>query len=180
MGHMDQPHRIATAVILPPEIAARLSELQQLHDLPPWEPAIPLHITLVSPFTMHETIDSLAARFSKVASDKSPFPIILDGFGRFDNEESVIFARVMPNQTLTQLAEDSFAAVQDIRSSQTHPFNPHVTLAAAAPKEIIDEYMHRTAGEQIHEEFTCDRFALLRLDESARRWEVIREFPFSQ
>lgn len=165
-------------VIVPKEIAGRLAALQRRYNLPPWEPRLELHVTLVSPFPASENIKSLARRLTIIQEKRAPFEIELDGFGRFDNEESVLFAKVKPNVQLESLANQTMAALEVLRPSRTHPFTPHITLAAIAPRTVIDSYFEQLAAEKIQFQFLCDRFALLCLDQTERVWKIVKEFKF--
>jgi len=174
-----KPVRIAIALVLPESVAISLTKIQKEHSLPPWSPKIDLHITLVSPFTTHHTVDMIVGRMALIAKNRKSFHVILDGLGRFDNEESFIFAQVTPNEHLKRLADDAMAPLLDVRQHRSRPFVPHVTLAAAASRQTVDGYFKRLVGTAIHEEFTCDRFALLQLDETAKSWKVANEFIFN-
>lgn len=171
-------HRFAAAIVLPNTTRVALEALQAKYALPPWPDAIPLHITLVSPFTTREAAGVLAKLWMPVAMAEQPFPVTLDGLGRFDNDESVFFARVVPNQELTVLSDAALAAVSHLRENRSRLFTPHVTLADVAPRGTVDEYFRRLQGENILHTFTCDRFALLEMDETTKAWHVVQEFIF--
>jgi 2'-5' RNA ligase len=171
--------RFAAALVLPDEPTQILTAIAIRHRLPQWEPRIPLHITLTPPFTTHTTAEELEARWQVVAGGRTPFQVMLDGFGRFDNAESVFFVRVVENPELTRLASETLATVADLRIPRGHHFTPHVTLAASAPRQTIDEYVARTAADTPHLSFTCDRFSLLELDQNARQWDVVYTFIFT-
>lgn len=171
--------RFAAAIVLPDTPRRALENLQARHHLPPWEPSIPLHITLVSPFTTHATTNELAARWLPVVTGREPFPVNIQGFGRFDNEHSVFFATVSPSGALLSLADDALGAVSGLRALRNRPFVPHITLAALASREAVDGYFRSTEADAPRLSFMCDRFALLELDERSRRWDVMQEFPFT-
>jgi 2'-5' RNA ligase len=120
----------------------------------------------------------MAARWAPVAVGRVPFPVRIEGFGRFDNEHSILFARVAPDDVLAQFADDALAACADLRQKRSRPFVPHVTLAVPSLRAAVDDYLQRLAADALDLSFTCDRFSMLRLDEEARRWEVLRDFPF--
>jgi len=173
------PIRTAVAILIPEPIAGRLTELQHTYDLPPWEPRIPLHITLVTPFTTQETIEMLTKRIAPVVTHRAPFVIELGDLSRFDNEESVIFSSVTSTDMLTTLADTVLATVLDLHLPRSRPFIPHVTIANKAPREIVNGYFERLANIHVNERFFCDRFALLHLDEQNQQWYVTQEFPFT-
>lgn len=172
-------HHYFVAIIPPSDIVDRLSALQHRYNLPPWEPSVKLHITLVPPLTTHQPADGLIARLAPLIINRQPFEIELDGLGRFDNEQSVIFTIVKPNSPLTTLADNARKVLQNLHQPYARPFNPHLTLANQAPQQVIDEYFQRLAGIAPRERFWCDRFMLLLLDEELRRWNIIREFIFT-
>lgn len=127
------PHRFAVAIVLPKLTARPLLALQSKHNLPPWQPKIDLHITLSSPFSTSETVKALAARLASVACKTKPFTINIHGFGRFDNAESIFYAKVTPHAKLTKLADHIMSALQELRPPRFppplhpphHPHRPH-------------------------------------------------------
>ena len=166
--------RVLLAVVLPEPLQSTLRSLQAQHQLPPWTPAIPLHITLVEPFDTTSTIEDLSERLKRIPGH--PFSIRLDGLGRFDNKESVIFAHVVPSSALTALAQSARTSLGELVGPPSRPYVPHMTLADSTTRENVDEYFQRLQDESLNYAFPCDRFALLRKDAAARSWGVIAEF----
>jgi len=168
-------HRLLVAIVLPPGPAGTLAGIRERHALPPWKPAVPFHITLVPPFT---ALSDPSARWEPVAR-RAPFPVRIDGLGRFDNSRSsILFGRIAPSGPLTSLATGALAAADGL-PVPPRPFVPHATLAAPAPRTTVDAWMQQLVDEPLSLEFTCDRFALLELDETAREWHIVRDFVFT-
>jgi len=165
--------RVLLAVVLPEPLQSTLRSFQAHHRLPPWTPAIPLHITLVEPFDTTDTIEELSERLKRVPGH--PFSIRLDGLGRFDNKESVIFAHVVASEALTALAQAARTSLGELVGPPSRPYVPHMTLADSTTRENVDEYLRRLQGESLDYALTCDRFALLQKD--ADHWDVVAEFP---
>lgn len=176
---MALPQRYFVAILPPKNITNRLYTLQDHYNLPPWEPSIGLHITLVSPFMTNQPTEDLISRLAPLIINRPPFEIKLSGLGRFDNEQSVIFIPIQSSSPLTALSEDAQLVLKDLRQQHSHPFRPHLTLANQASRSIVDEYIQHLAGIDPQEHFWCNRFMLLLLDEEARRWNVIHEFIFT-
>lgn len=172
-------HKIAAAVMIPEQYAQELVLLQKAHNLPPWQPSIHLHITIVSPFTTHESIETLAQLWKPIA-ERQKFDIRVDGFDRFDdNGMSVFFAHVDQNKPLAQLSDDALRAVSNLRLKRSHQFIPHISLAMRTESSVVDKYVQDCKKNAPKFTFICDRFSLLLLNEGAQRWDVVREFIFT-
>jgi len=168
-------HRHLIAIVLPSGPAGVLAGIRERHALPPWKPAVPFHITLVPPFMAP---DDPSARWELVVR-RATFPVRIDGFGRFDNpRSSILFAHIAPSESLISLAVAALTAADGL-PVPPRPFVPHATLAAPAPRTAVDGWMQRLIVEPLSLEFPCDRFSLLRLDESARVWHSVRDFVFT-
>lgn len=168
-------HRYLVAIVLPPGPAGVLAGIRERHALPPWKPAVPFHVTLVPPFAAP---GDPSARWEPTAR-RTSFPVRIDGFGRFDNpRSSILFARITPSESLTSLASAALAAAEGL-PVPPRPFVPHATLAAPAPRATVDIWTERLTVEPLSLELPCDRFSLLRLDESAREWHIVRDFVFT-
>lgn len=171
--------RFLIAITIPKQTAHPLLTLQSKHNLPPWEPKIDLHITLVSPFSTSETVKALAVRLASIAGKTKPFTISVHGFGRFDNAESIFYAKVTPNSELTKLADNTLKAVIDLRRPRSHQqFTPHITLAAPTNRSTIDQYFAQSTLDTPQLSFLCNHFSLLLLDERGRRWHILKKFLF--
>lgn len=172
--------RYVVAIMLPKPAALPLLAIQSKHHLPPWQPKIDLHITLVSPFSASATIETIRTRLAPVAAKTKPFRIKINGFGRFDNAQSIFYAKVTPNAKLIKLAKNTLKAVTDLREPRIHQqFTPHITLAAPADRAIVDRYFTQSIPNTPQLSFTCNTFSLLLLDEKSRQWDIVDNFIFN-
>jgi 2'-5' RNA ligase len=174
----SEHNRFAAAVIIPEPISGLLEALQKKYALKPWHSRIPLHITLVSPFETHATIDEIGEMLGSV-KPRSAFTVRLNGFGRFDGESSVCYAAINPGSELRTLADDALESVLALRGKRSLSFVPHVTLADKDSREVVDGYMKRLGSETLDTSFTCDRFVLLKFDQTGNAWDIVREIPFT-
>lgn len=115
---------------------------------------------------------------AKVIASRRPFDIEIEGFGRFDNEDSIFYAHIKPSVHLTELADDILAAVSDLRGPRSRTFIPHATLATPTSLTVVNEYFRQTISDIPHLSFQCENFSLLLLDEQAHEWKVIHTFSF--
>ena len=176
-------HRYILAVVVPPEVSDTLAALRDAYGMPPWQPVVPFHITLVPPFNTALPADAVASLVEVVGATPS-FPVTLDGFGRFDHATSILYVDVANSDALSDLARRLRDALSTVTSGHydegRFEFTPHVTLTGKAPRAVIDRYIARLANTRFHAGFTCARFVLMELDEKVRAWHTLRDFVFTQ
>ena len=175
---MAQNLKYGVAIMIPDPPAGELRRIQKDCNLPPWQPSFDLHITLIPPFNTRTSHEELLAALDRAVL-RSPFSVRITGVDRFDNAESVIYARIWRTDMLRRLYDDLAVATTTFRGATRRDFIPHVTLANPASRQTVDGYMKCTAGKVGEYDFICDRFTLLRLDEQARVWKPVHEFPFT-
>lgn len=137
----------------------------------------PSHITLHRPFEWKE--EKEAALIEKLSSFKfnKPFTVEVKDFAFF--EPRVIYADVLPNETLSELHNKLTGfARRELKlfneAEDERGFHPHITVAFRdLKKPLFYELQPVFARQKIEGKFNCAQICLLRLEE---KWEVYKEF----
>lgn len=88
------------------------------------------HLTLKAPFESQDILP-LERTLESIARSMEIVPFEIDGFGHFENNETV-YLSVTPNQALEARATeaaDLIAAFGDNRQEIPRPFRPHISIA---------------------------------------------------
>ena len=134
---MEQPPLYLTALLPPPELAAKEHAIKQsIAEQYDTHVAItkPAHITLVPPYRATEAqLNNLLPVHEAAAKQISPFELILDGFGCFEGNKTV-FINVEPSKPLQQLFTQLRLGFIDMGQSKEKHFHgdtlrPHLTVA---------------------------------------------------
>ncbi len=174
---MSEPvSRYLVAIMLRGPVVGEIEALRTEYRIPAWEPKIGLHVTLVRPFSSGLRVPELAKSIRTIALAHRPFHLSFSGFGRFDNKQSVLYARVIPERGLVNLQEDLVRTMGDILPPSDYPFTPHASISDETSSQQVDDYQQRLGNRLLHGTMLCDRFALLLKDEAAREWNVTSEF----
>ncbi|MBX3164887.1 MAG: 2'-5' RNA ligase family protein [Bacteroidetes bacterium] len=137
----------------------------------------PAHITLHRPFEWKEEKENVLIEKLKTFEFKKQFSLDINGFSFF--EPRVIFANVLPNETLnelhTQLTNFAkrelklFNEAEDLRG-----FHPHITVAFRDLKKPKFYELQKDFSERkLKGAFSYSGFSLLRLEE---KWEEVLSF----
>jgi 2'-5' RNA ligase len=141
---------------------------------------IPVHITLLPPFrATEEKITEMKTVMARFSSTRSPFSIVLDGFGTF--EDRVFFVDVILNDDLNDLFNDLKKFLLDesgwVCDYKRTKFKPHVTLAN---RDLSPENCQKARvyfkDRSFREQFDCRSIVLFRHVNGV--WEIERELRF--
>lgn len=137
----------------------------------------PAHITLHRPFEWKEEKENILIQKLQDFTFEKPFHLELKNYANF--EPRVIYADVLPNETLYELHKELTSyAKKELKlfneSDDLRGFHPHVTVAFRDLKkakfyELIEEFKTKT----ITGTFEYQGFSLLKLE---KRWEVFQKF----
>lgn len=143
----------------------------------------PPHVTLQPPFEWpHEQVPALEQCLSQFAAMRSPFPIVLSGFGAFPDR--VIYVNVIQTPALLSIQADLMAHLETNLeivdpTSKQRSYSPHVTVAfkdlsKANFKAAWPEYKDRP----LQYIFTASQLTLLL--HNGQRWNIYSEYPFPE
>jgi 2'-5' RNA ligase len=158
---MNQPPLYLTALLPPPELAAREYAVKQaIAEKYNTHVAItkPAHITLVPPYNAtEEQLDKLIPIHEGAAHQSVPFELVLDGFGCFEGNKTV-FIDVQPSGPLQQLYTElkaGFIKVGQTKEKHFHagPLRPHLTVAF---RDLSPETFAAIWQAYEHEPFTAN------------------------
>lgn len=141
----------------------------------------PPHITLQPPFEWSDAeVSQLEAFIQEFAHKQQPIPITLQGYAAFPPR--VIYMNVVKSQALLRLQADLMADIHSNlgivdQTSQTRPFNPHLTVAfrdltKGNFRAAWAEFVHRS----LNFDFTAEHLTLLQHD--GMRWKIKSQFAF--
>jgi 2'-5' RNA ligase len=167
-----QPQKYLIAVMAHDHVKTYLDQLRRDYGIPVWGRGLDLHVTLVPPFTTHLSVGEIGERFIGIRYRTPRFTLELEGLARFDSARSALYIPVAPAPVLMRLQRGLNDALAGI--AQPSEFGPHMTISDETTKERVDEYAARLAGEHIRLSMPCDRFSLLRKDDT---WNVLCSFP---
>lgn len=142
----------------------------------------PPHITLYPPFKWEvEKIPNLEQTLETFALTQSSIPVTLEGFGAFSPR--VIYINVLKNAELLNLQKALMRELEESlnlvdQRSQNRPFSPHMTVAfrdltKANFRLAWEEYQN----QKVNFNFMISSLTLLR--HTGKRWEIKRQFPYS-
>lgn len=157
---MEQPPLYLTALLPPPDLAAREHVIKQaIAEQYDTHVAItkPAHITLVPPYRATEAqLKQLVSLHENTAKQLEPFDLILDGFGCFEGNRTV-FINVQPSELLQQLyglLKAGFIDLGQVKEKHFHagPLKPHLTVAY---RDLTPETFEAIWQEYQHEPFSA-------------------------
>jgi 2'-5' RNA ligase len=178
------PQRFFIALVPPQEIQDYAREVQQhFADRYNSRAALrsPPHITMQPPFEWSpEALPNLEQYLSEFAGNQAPIPLVLEGFAAFPPR--VIFINVLKTPELLATRTALLTHTQSnlgIATADTRPFAPHMTVAF---RDLTRSHF-KTAWEEFKSrslqfEFIATHLTLLIHD--GKRWQICREFPFSE
>jgi len=157
------------------------------------------HVTLLRPFTTNNE-SGLITSFGEVLSNyTNPIFYNLNGFGVFDNEEKVIYAKLDKNSDLEDIALDlesglsnkiKFLVDKIKLPSEEDRLNLHCSIASKGINKYFNEIEHFIEGQNFPKT-TCPllRIYLLKnnfilrefdfyLKKNLERWDAINPFVF--
>ncbi len=182
---MQQPPLYLTALLPPPELAAKEHAIKQtIAEQYDTHVAItkPAHITLVPPYRATEAqLTSLVDLHRAVAQQMEPFELVLDGYGCFEGNKTV-FINVPHNeqlQHLYSLLKAGFIDLGQAKEKHFHagPLRPHLTVAY---RDLTPESFEAIWQAYEHEPFSAtfpvNSFWIMQYVD--RVWVPWREFGF--
>lgn len=168
--------RLFTAIELPAAILQRVERL--LVTLRPsapvqWSPGQNLHITTKFIGEWPEARLSELKDALKTLTERTPFPILLQGLGWFPDAHKprVLYLGIEGQDALTGLAHDTNTALASIGiPPEQKRYAPHLTLARIREKATLQALRAAVAREAAggFEPFQADRFWLYRSELTPR------------
>ncbi len=133
----------------------------------------PAHLTLIPPFfATEEEMKDLIKEMSAVLKRFKPFPLELNGFGRFGNR--VIYVAVNENDNLVRLQEELFRIFKQKFPRYTKPnrFHPHFTVAFRdLDKNIFPQAWKYFSAIDFNGKFDVDNINVLRHQD--KKWHIV-------
>lgn len=177
-------NRYFIALLPPLEIQTRVREIQQHfaeHYSSRGALRSPPHITLQPPFLWDvERVSQLETLLGNFAQQRSPVPIVLDGFGAFSPR--VIYVNVRKSPELLAVQADLMAQCESIGIvdpvSKTRPFAPHMTVAFRdLTRQNFKAAWMQFQHQKLYFEFTTTDLTLLL--HNGKQWTIHANFPFT-
>ena len=169
------------ALVPPFEIREEVSQLKEIaadkfnsaHAL-----KSPPHITLYPPFKLASEQTNLLLNNLRIFSQsRSSFHLFLNNFNTF--APKVIYIDVERNESLIELQQKLLALMSeklDLRQSDRHGFNPHMTIAFRDLKPaVFSEAWSFFSKKKFERFFPVDTIYLLK--HNGKVWEVFESFP---
>lgn len=174
------------AIIAPEDVAAEINvfkyDLRDNYNSKAALKTMP-HITLKAPFKLPAADrEDLLEWFMDIPAGVSPFKILIENFGSFDNSHNkVLFVKPVISPQLLSLQQNvikSFAAAYPKINMSTHEhhFKPHMTIGYRdLTHENFDKAWAIYKNKEFRSSFTCHSICLLQ--HNGLRWEVVAEKP---
>lgn len=168
------------AIVLPEPLFTEIeAEKQLLFEKHGLKGALrsPAHITLHRPFEWKEEKENILIEKLKAFGFYKAFNVEIKNYAVF--EPRVIYADVLPNETLYNLHKDLTSySKKELRlfneSDDMRGFHPHVTMAFRdLKKPKFYELMAEFKTKNISGSFEYKGFSLLKLE---KKWEVLKTF----
>ena len=140
---------------------------------------LPAHITLQPPFSLApEQEPELLTALKSTAGNQKVFWVGLRGFGSFPPR--VIYIKVEEHEIIRKLHSHLQDQLKDLLSSETgSSIHPHMTLASRdLKKKDFKTAWAAFEKRQFEDSFLAESMYLLRHND--KRWDIIREIPFSK
>jgi 2'-5' RNA ligase len=122
--------------------------------------------------------EEIREKCAHLASELSPFPIMLAGIGAEKSFFRALYLKVVNPDAVSGV---HVSALGLFSMKDAEPYVPHLSLAYGNfPEEVIAE-MKECAQTFISSDtisFTADRIYLCRTEGAASEWKLIAEFPF--
>lgn len=134
------------------------------------------HITLVPPSNIHvDDIESEIYRLRKLASQQTPFQLMIGPSGSFYPDSPVLYLAVSgPGVERTRELVDLINQ-RDIYRRDSRRYVPHVTLADGVPTEKLQASLKTIDSEVLRARVDCLQMMVAK---SQANWEVFSDFRF--
>jgi 2'-5' RNA ligase len=166
-------------VALPPDDIQRgieiLANLYKQRFGDPCRSSLPVHITIIQPFS-GEIIPSTLAAIHNQAFPEGPITVTCTGYGTFSQKKCTIFGEC-ESPDLGQTRRQLIAMLPpDIRKDIDHVFKPHITIARRVAHVTLEKAMVLLEHhDKLHCTFTVDRLSVYQQKSPRDPWQ-----PFSQ
>jgi len=182
-----KPDSYFIAVTMPDTLAERV---QKYRDLVPDYSTFrtPLHITIMPPFYLESSKETLIELLKKTISTQPSKSITLDAIAYFEHKNSVVYLK--PDNLSEDYLKKLFAAIPSIlsdtikrqfnKSSDSKDFHPHLTIAKRIPLNKL--YPIKTFFQSFEEVFIFNVTAMdvYKQSNSYGPWTKITEIALSE
>lgn len=135
---------------------------------------IPAHITLVPPTVVDDmTYAAFVDHCSTVASEGTPFYVVLRGTGTFRPISDVVYIQVAQGVSACERLEKELRN-GPLKRDLAFNYHPHVTIAHNVPGECLDRAFTELAD--YHTTFVVDAIHLYELGDD-QVWRPVKDFP---
>lgn len=165
--------RYVIGITLPQAFSEEIEVWRRKFQAPKMQP----HITLIPPFTWHESETELDSIITNALGGIRKFPISGEGQGTFGN--AVIFVNVTANKHLNNLNRTLANAFEKVGVTQERRrFHPHITLAARLSPDQFQYNKSLLVDYTPQYSFECDEITLFTkvIDNNHKHWEVVKAF----
>ncbi|WP_300437273.1 2'-5' RNA ligase family protein [Christiangramia sp.] len=184
--NLSKQHPLYFIAILPPlgirkEIEGFKEKIREDHDIK-HALKLPAHITIQIPFRISkEQEQELISKLHIFSNVTHPFPINLDGFGKFD--KSVIFIKIKNHDPVIKLHSKLTEMIRSFIPLKSHEISskihPHVTIAVRDLKRsnfqpVWEDFEIR----EYKNSFIFDQLVLFK--HNGKTWDSINKFSIQQ
>jgi 2'-5' RNA ligase len=167
--------RIGVAIAVPEPFGDELQRQRKAFGDPNAD-AIPTHITLLSPTSVHDAdLPDLECHLEKVAAGQAPFVVRLSGTGSFRPLSPVVFVAMAEGISDCETLADAVRS-GPLAGELAFPYHPHVTVAHDLPERQLQAAAETLADYACS--FEVGSFALY-VHGSDGVWRQRREFGFT-
>jgi 2'-5' RNA ligase len=172
----------------PPEVSHALDDIRRRYD-PAFKEGIKPHITIKRPALLGPmpNVANIANQLATITTYIKPFPVVLSGYGTFNNPEaSVVFLKVQDETGFRALhlsvieALDKIYPVSVADRFEGHLYHPHLTIGNGLSELEFAVMQHEldNGSYRLHFAFWITSLTFM-VQSDDQKWQTINTFNLS-